>query len=302
MIGELERGLYEKDIYVFNAIKPLFFCTITVADTNTDHTYGPMVGAVTENSATIWFRVKPSANVQVEYATSRFFNVSHLISKTVTTSKRGDYTGMITVYNLLENTTYYYRILINGSPADFPPYARFKTFSRNAQSVKIGILTDLRSAKDKTPATAIEALSKDKPDFVLVLGDWDHSDPVSLKDMRRMHCRTRGETVSGITFRDYILHKFPVAHVWDDHDYGGNNTNKTFVKRLRAIKANDEYWPSYNRPNPSAGIWHKFTYGSLVEVFMLDLRSQRDLNSAKDRRYIAGKEPNYIRDSIRNDP
>lgn len=284
----------------------IFPGTGTFADTRSEHTYGPMVGAVTDSSAKIWFRVKPSADVQVEYDTVPGFDNAPLISGVVSTSKKKDYTGTVTLLNLAENTIYYYRIIIDGVPADFPSFAQFKTFPKDADSVTVGILTDLKKVSKKMPAPiapiGIEALSRENPDFVLVLGDWDHSNPLKRKDMRGMHRRTRGGTIPGIIFRDHILHKFPVAHVWDDHDYGTNNSNKTFAGKKTAIRIYDEYWLSYSRPNRKAGIWHKFTYGNLVEVFMLDLRSQRDLDSYEDPSYTPGEEPNFSRDRIRNDP
>jgi alkaline phosphatase D len=102
--------------------------------------------------------------------------------------------------------------------------------------------------------------------------------------MRAMHREVREEHTSGPDLRDNILRKFPVAHVWDDHDYGANNGNKTFPAKAGAIKAFDEYWPTYGRrlAGKKNGLWHKFMYGSLADIYMLDLRSQRDVNTDPD--------------------
>jgi len=264
-------------------------------------THGPMVGAVTDSAAKIWFRTESKTSVQVEYAADPDFDDDPMLSESMNTHFTYDLTATITLSDLASDTIYYYRILIDGVDQTPTPQPHFKTFPENATSVKIGILTDIGTSLSQT-APAIESLFADNPDFVIVLGDWDHRNVSELKEMRIMHQETRGdETVSGATFRDNILYHFPVAHVWDDHDYANNNSDKTFTEKAAAIQAYDEYWPSYERPNAQAGIWHKFHYGDLVEVFMLDVRSQRDVNTYKDPDYeMNGGSKN--RDELRNNP
>jgi len=271
-------------------------------------THGPMAGGVTSNSAKIWFRVMPKAAVQVKYSPDPEFEDSTKLSEIVTTSEENDYTGIITLNNLSANTTYYYRIIVDGKNKTSVLQPQFKTFHKTFSGgkdiitcVKIGVLTDFISTPS-ADAPAIKALSAENPDFVIILGDLDHRNPRNLEKMRAMHQETRGdEKVAGEILRDYILYKFPVAHVWDDHDYGGNNFDKTFIRKNESIQAYDEYWPSYERPNPQAGIWHKFSYSNLVEVIMLDLRSQRDPDTYKDPRFIPDNEPGANRDELRND-
>lgn len=272
-------------------------------------THGPMVGAMTDSSAKIWFRVEPQANIQVEYAPDLEFDEGLKRSEIISTSADNDYTGTVTLTGLTANTTYHYRILVEGEDQTPTPQPQFKTFPKSSPArhnitttVKIGVLTDFKTDAEKN-ARAIQALSVEDPDFVIILGDLDHRNPKKLKKMREMHRETRGdEKVAGAILRDYILYKFPVAYVWDDHDFAYNNSDKTFERKKESIQAYDEYWPSYERPNPQAGIWHKFKYGNIVEVFMLDLRSQRDLDTYKDPRYIPDNEPGANRDELRNDP
>lgn len=248
-------------------------------------THGTMVAAVTDTSATVWFRVNAEATVQIECISDleALLMSSPIRSSPVTVSAGDDYTGTAAFTGLAPDTVYNYRILVNGEDQTPIPYPRFKTFPTNAESVKIGILTDILRMN---PAAAFSALAKDEPDFVIILGDYDHRDALNLAEMRNMHRGMRGEeTVPGPDFRDKILQQYPVAQVWDDHDYAGNNSDKTFERKEEAIQAHREYWPSYPGPKPDQGIWHQFTYGNLVEVFMLDVRSQRDVNTHNDPRY-----------------
>ena len=81
------------------------------------------------------------------------------------------------------------------------------------------------------------------------------------------------ETPAGRDFISYIM-KFPFYHVWDDHDLGKNDADKTFYGMKDALQAFHEYFPTTVLPSDN-GIWHTFCYAK-IEVFMLDLRSQRD--------------------------
>ncbi|MCD4761782.1 sulfatase-like hydrolase/transferase, partial [bacterium] len=263
-------------------------------------TYGPLVAAVTDNSAKIWFRVEPGAEVIIKYSIDPDFE-EPFTTNTVLTEAESDFTGTIALSGLFENMTYYYRLFVDGE--DMTPAAglTFKTFPKKADSAKLVFLADFAVSPDK-PAPSLNAVARKNPDMVVLLGDIDHGNPQNLNEMRAMHRANRGdEKLSGQALQDNILGSFPVAYVWDDHDYGGNNSDKNFSGRKQAIKAYDEYWPSYDRPREEDGIWHKFSYGDLVEVFMLDLRSQRDPATYLDPTFVPDNENRSNRDKLRYD-
>jgi len=264
--------------------------------------YGPMVGAVTSSSAKVWFRVTQGTAVKVGYGEHPGMLDEKITAHTVIPREEDDYTGTIQLENLAPDTTYFYRLLVDGDPVDSETSTSFKTFPEVPSGARIGFLADI-FVSEKKSAPALQALSIEVPDLVVILGDWPHMDATQLSKMRRMYRDFRNHTtVMGGEFVNHILWKFPVARVWDDHDYGTNNSDKAFLGKTEAIQAHDEYWPSYDRPNPQAGLWHKFRYGDLVEVFMLDLRSQRDPDSYRDSRYVSDGWPGANRDELRYDP
>jgi phosphodiesterase/alkaline phosphatase D-like protein len=70
-----------------------------------------------------------------------------------------------------------------------------------------------------------------------------------------------------------LLRSVPTGYVWDDHDYGGNNSDSTTASRPAAQSVYRERVPS--APLPSAtGIYHTFRIGR-VRFVMLDSRSFR---------------------------
>jgi alkaline phosphatase D len=68
--------------------------------------------------------------------------------------------------------------------------------------------------------------------------------------------------------------------IWDDHDYGANNSDKSFEFKDASLKLFEAYWP--NPPmgsRESPGTWCGFTHQD-AEFFLLDSRYNRDPEKA----------------------
>ena len=68
--------------------------------------------------------------------------------------------------------------------------------------------------------------------------------------------------------------------IWDDHDYGANNDDKTFALKDASLRLFRAYWP--NPPMGSAetpGTWCRFVHQD-AEFFLLDNRFNRDPEKA----------------------
>jgi len=73
-----------------------------------------------------------------------------------------------------------------------------------------------------------------------------------------------------------LLRSVPTGYVWDDHDFGGNNSNSTSAARPAAQSVYRERVPSPPLPSATGGIYHTFRVGR-VRFVMLDSRSFRSL-------------------------
>ena len=81
----------------------------------------------------------------------------------------------------------------------------------------------------------------------------------------------------------------PSYGIWDDHDYGPNNSDRTFSYREETLEMYRRYWPnSGGGTSQTKGIFHKFRIAD-VEFFMLDDRYHRDPNEAEDRKTMFGQ-------------
>jgi alkaline phosphatase D len=232
----------------------------------------------------VFVRTDTVASVQIEYSTEPDLIESQWTNPQYTDATR-DYTTIIHLDDLEPGARYYYRVLVDGMPQQQDSLPSFATFAPPGRAItfQFAVVADLQNAITyaEVPAPVYEHVAAANPKFVLQIGDFDHRNPQTLDSMRNMHRDVRGsDSAAGRDFQEHIANRFPVFHVWDDHDYGINNGDKTWIGRSAALQAFDEYYPTPDRPNP-AGIWHKFTYGT-CEFFMLDVRSQRDVNTDPD--------------------
>jgi alkaline phosphatase D len=238
----------------------------------------PLVGGVTDISAVVVVRTTKPATVVVHYG------IGLLDSATppVTTLSGDDDAGQVTLDGLLPETTYSYSVEINGvleanvfSFRTFPPATEQRSF------------TFLAYADQDTPAPAPAwaAGAAENPAFVVQLGDFTHSSG-STKHKRKINDFwhiNRISTTSSPAGRDFsaaIAGSFPLVHIWDDHDYGLNNGDRKFKYRSFAMQAFADDFPTYPLSS-SRGFWQSFRYAQ-AEVFLLDLRSERDPDGMKE--------------------
>ena len=221
-------------------------------------------------------RTSARASVKIRYGTaSDLSNAQESVVQETDTDH--DFTTIIPLSNLSPSTIYYVDITVNEKSQLQLPYPQFKTFPvpGTAVSFKFVILTDLHGPYTTTRATLGKA-SLENPDFVIIGGDLGGGNVDSLEDKRNIFKRVYDPTDQTTYVRllvSKILRAFPVAHIWDDHDFGGNNADKTYPFKQLSYQVLNEYFPTYELS--PYGDWQKFTYGQ-AEFFMLDARSQRD--------------------------
>lgn len=247
-------------------------------------THGPIVGGVTHNEAKIFGRTGTPAVLQAEYSTDASFASGVAVSSSVTTDTSADYTGMVTLSNLVPDTLYYYRFVGNAT------VYQFQTFPDPLQlaSFTFAVFADLASSDVAAPVYQQAAL--DNPRFVMQIGDFPHMNPaksptpITISNWWLAAKRAiRDYNTAGVDLANHLLSKYPFVHIWDDHDYGDDNYDyRNPHKYDKALPAFKSYYPTYPLVNGAEGLWHSFKYGSNVEFFILDLRSQRSPNGATD--------------------
>jgi len=239
----------------------------------------PVVGAMTSSDCKVKVRVDGAADVAIEYADNRDFRRSNTTSK-VTTTSGNDYTAEIGLSNLNADDVYWYRVLVDDVIQNTGFVHKFSTFPSGSAIFKFAVFADVATV-DRGAAAYLNA-KDDGALFALQIGDLDHRNPSTLAECRAMHHDMKDQSkLHGVDFARHILSKMALVHVWDDHDYCGNDEDKNCSNKANTLQAFDEHWVTYSRPNTSEGLWHSFEVGD-AEFFVLDLRSQRDENTDTD--------------------
>lgn len=248
-------------------------------------TLGPIAGGVSDRQAVIFVRLSEPGPVSILYSADLFFRKDIRRSVEVQADRANDLIAQIPLTDLEPATTYTYRVLAGLRPRGIANTSRFTTAPApdSLLDFDFAVLSDLSRMNLAAPAYA--SASAFSPAFVMQIGDLDHSNPgnfprpVTVENWRRMHRRVLGESASGQDFANAIASTTPFFHIWDDHDYGADNADRTAVWKDLATQAFLEYFPLPARPNPAGGLWYSFRYAQ-AEIFVLDLRSQRDPNDA----------------------
>jgi len=125
-----------------------------------------------------------------------------------------------------------------------------------------------------------DAIAAMKPDLLVWVGDNlyfqkpDELDPASMA-MRYQRQRTFPPLQK-------LLIAAPHLAIWDDHDYGPNNADASYVMKGESLQLFRRYWanPSYGLPEVP-GIFGHARWGD-VDIFLLDDRWYRSANDARD--------------------
>jgi len=247
-------------------------------------THGPVVGGVTASNAKVFVRTQQAARVSLRYSASPSFDTFQ-VSKAFTTNVASDFTEIIPLSELSAETTYYLDVLVNGVPQLTSPYPSFATFPppRTSRSFSFVVLTDFTTVHNLTAGVeTFASAAATNPVFSFIGGDFDHRQPVSIRNKRQMFKDLYDDRTPFMgDFVDLILRRMPIIHQWDDHDAGANNIDKTYSEWADSQEAFEEYMPSYRLPPGGPGIWQTFSYAQ-ADCFVLDCRSQRDPETDPD--------------------
>jgi alkaline phosphatase D len=250
---------------------------------------GPMLGPVSRHTATIWVQGQEAARVAVEIEPAGGRAARR--SPTVTLAAETGYTATIPLTDLAAGTAHRYRLVWNGKPLD-PAYSFTTLPAKGAGdfTAYLGSCAHLHDPEtDGTPAwsggydifdrIATQAAADTHPKLMLWLGDNVYlrtGDVEHPSGMARRYQKVRRHPAL-----QTLLSALPHYAIWDDHDYGPNDHNQSFVFKAASLDLFRRYWP-----NPSAGlpdmpgIYTQFSVAD-ADFFLLDDRWYRDSDRDK---------------------
>jgi alkaline phosphatase D len=270
---------------------PILLCTVLSAfSQGSKLKSGPMLGPVTLRNVLIWLQTDRKADVRLEYR-EKNATTGYRASETLTTQPKNAYTATFTLGDVVPGTSYEYKVVIDGTivetkyPLEFHTQAhwQFRTdppeFSFIAGSCFY--VNDPEFDRPGKPYGGeyeiLNQMVAKKPDLMVWLGDntyFREGDFESRSGLyyRQTHTRALPE------LQPFLASTANYA-IWDDHDYGPNDSDWTYPLKHHALDAFKDFWPSesYGTGN-TEGVTNSFMWND-CHFIMLDNRWYRTVDT-----------------------
>jgi alkaline phosphatase D len=163
-------------------------------------------------------------------------------------------------------TRYEYRADVDGGAA---LTGTFHTFGDGPWSFRLAFAS---CAETGSTSSVFDAIRTSQPDLFIHTGDLHYED-IGAADLERF--RRAFDAVMASPTQSRLYRSVPIAYMWDDHDYGSNNSDGSSASRPAALAVYRQFVPHYPLDaGAGAAIHQAFTIGR-VRVIMTDERSRR---------------------------
>jgi phosphodiesterase/alkaline phosphatase D-like protein len=235
---------------------------------------GPWVGAVTATSAVVKVRIStPEALTRLSVAEESGIRTAFFTEVQTVPSSR---IAKFELKNLKPLTHYLYNIEVNGR-FERGTLGQFTTFPAGAASFTFAFASCARTA---SAHLVFRTIRENRPLFFMNIGDFHYSN-INSDNPERFYA-AYDEVLTSAPQAE-LYRNVPFVYIWDDHDYGGNNSSRTAASHFAARKVYNDYVPHYPL---AAGpgdvpIYQAFTVGR-IRFVLTDLRSERTPDGEKD--------------------
>ncbi|MGF1644327.1 MAG: alkaline phosphatase D family protein [Thiotrichales bacterium] len=254
---------------------------------------GPMAGHSETHAALIWLMTDREANASIEYWPETQPNARKR-SGIATTSAAEGHAAQISLQGLDPDVRYTYRVLLDGRLVAGDPRHRFVTQPLHRDTPR-----DLRLAAGSCAHIALDATGPDsarfstgyaifdriaaqKPDAMLWLGDSIYFRDTDFVDDPRARMNARWAITRAFEPLQNLLQTGHHYAIWDDHDYGPNNSNRAFEHKQLSLELFQRYWPQSTYGLEAVPGTFIQTSIADVDLFLLDDRFHRDDDNAPD--------------------
>lgn len=277
-------------IFCFLLVALIGVPSVTAQDENL--LAGPMLGYNTVREVAIWVQTTRESEVSIKYWNAALRNQKST-TKPIQTQDEKANTATIVIGYLEPGTTYSYQILVDGKPARGGKEYLFTTqelwhyrkpppeFSFVAGSCMYTNEAKYdRKGKPYGQGNQIfSAIVKEHADFMLWLGDNVYLREADWNSRSGIYHRyTHTRQVPELKELMASMHHYAI---WDDHDYGPNDSNWTFWNKNITKEAFQDFWanPNYG-VGGTKGITGTFWWND-CQFFLLDNRWDRTLEGEK---------------------
>ncbi len=247
---------------------------------------GPMVGHCDLMEATVWMQCKGPCKARIDYwplaDTSEVTSTAELVSEARQAHAMDHVLGP-----LVPGTTYAYRVVLDGEPQTDMGPLQFSTqplWKHRSDpppfTLAMGSCAYINEPAYDRPGrpygnsyAIFDAIADVDPDLMLWLGDnvyLREPDWGTRSGFLHRYTHTRSTPELQRLLRSTVHYA-----TWDDHDFGPNDADGSFVNSPLAREVFDLFWPNPTNGVPGVeGITSSFSYLD-VDVFLMDDRTFR---------------------------
>ena len=276
-------------------MKKIFFISLSLALSVTTVAQprvisGPMLGPVELRDAKVWVEVSPEVkSAAIQYNKKGAAQIKTVVYK----GELGNEFNPIqfTIGGLEYNTTYQYKIWINGKATaaagelttkdlwqwrKAPPEFSFLTGSCAYFNEPI---YDRPGKPYGGDSSIFESMAKEKAAFMLWLGDEWYTREVDYYSEWGLWNRASHDRALPIL--QNFWKAMPHFAIWDDHDYGPNDIGKNYTLKEPSRKVFNSYFCNPSAGENGQGIYTMTSWGD-ADIFMTDDRWWRSADRMKD--------------------
>lgn len=235
----------------------------------------PIVGIIQNNHVPILIKAIAEGEVRIEY--KRTDESPSSFTEWAKLSDNYGYNTNLILTDLNCNTEYNYRVEFEDG--NYSKWFKFKTFPEQGVAGKFSFIFSACLREKYMGFNIFEQIEQSSPSFVALLGDQMYSDydgnlnelerylnndsirqamikegEIVLDDKSVLQAfRNKYSRVFDVNFQN-MASSIPLMAIWDDHDYGMDNSDGTYPYKEEARKVFKENFPDYSFVKKDAGI------------------------------------------------
>lgn len=252
--------------------------------------HGPMVGSVTDRSASIWVRTSHPAVVGVRSGEHQ--------SAQVSATEASDLTAVITLEGLEPATRYDYEVVVDGEVVPVgDPF--FSTSAAQGEGSVFNVVFGGGAGYVPEWERMWDTIGRFEPQALLMLGDNVYIDQPEFR-LCQDYCYYRRQARP--EWRR-LVGRTPVYAIYDDHDFGRNDCvpgpeieKPTWKREVWNVFRQNWVNPAYGGGEEQPGCWFDFHVGD-VHFILVDGRYYRDRESGS---MLGPVQLAWLKETLRN--
>lgn len=262
---------------------------------------GPMLGHATMRDVVVWVQTKSEADVKLIYWNIDSPDTKHY-SQPAKTAHSKAYTAHLLADSLEPGNTYGYSISIDNQEVEPIEEQTFKSLplwqyrtDPPTFEFAVGSCTYVNEEKYDRPGTPygrnyqiFKTINDSAPDMMLWMGDniyLREVDYYSRSGIYKRYTHTRS-----LPEMQALLAKTNNYAIWDDHDFGPNDADRSYTGKTWTLEAFKDFWANPTYGFDGEGTTSQFVWND-VQFFLLDNRYWRSPNDRlTGQRQILGEE------------